>query len=138
MLTWSIRRQLYTTEAGCREAVPKLCLWNGRYCFTLLSALSSDVLISQFKYINDRKALWSGDYVRGRDPRIIPYDDANEDQNVKVEDILKFDVSDEPIVDHWVYDGHSIDDIPNYGNVEPPLKDMCVHYFVWRASYPTF
>ncbi|KAI9459301.1 hypothetical protein F5148DRAFT_1319736 [Russula earlei] len=81
-----------------------------------------------FKYINDPKALWSGDYVRNLDPRITPYDDANEDLNVNADDILKFPVSDEPSLDFWVYDGHSIDEVPSYDNVEPPLKDILGHW----------
>lgn len=60
----------------------------------------------------------------------MPYDDANEDQNVKAEDILKFPCADEPSLDYWVYDGHSIDDIPTYRDVEPPLKDMFVLHFI--------
>jgi hypothetical protein len=43
-----------------------------------------------------------------------------------VEDILKFPRAEEPSLDYWVYDGHSIDDIPTYRDVEPPLKDMFV------------
>jgi len=29
-----------------------------------------------------------------------------------------------------MYDGHSVDDISNYGDVEPPLKDMYVLTFI--------
>jgi hypothetical protein len=64
------------------------------------------------------------DYVRSLNPPVIPYDDANEDQNVKLEDVLKYEYMDELSLDNWVYDGQSIDDTPNYRNVEPPLKDM--------------
>jgi hypothetical protein len=39
---------------------------------------------------------------------------------------LKFESTDEPSLDYWVYDGHSIDDIPAYRDVESPLKDMFV------------
>src|SRR6267142_977339 len=71
-------------------------------------------------------ALWSRDYTRNLEPRTTPYDDANEDQNIKLEDVLKYESSDEPSLDFWVYDGHSIDDIPTYRDVESPLKDMFV------------
>jgi hypothetical protein len=64
------------------------------------------------------------DYVRSLNPPVIPYDDANEDQNVKLEDVLKYEYMDELSLGNWVYDGQSIDDTPNYRNVEPPLKDM--------------
>jgi hypothetical protein len=64
------------------------------------------------------------DYVRSLDPPVIPYNDANEDQNVKLEDVLKYEYMDELSLDNWVYDGHSIDNAPNYRDVEPPLKDM--------------
>ena len=73
------------------------------------------------------------DYVRSLNPPVIPYNDANEDQNVKLEDILKYEYMDDLSLDNWVYDGHSIDDIPNYRDVEPPLKDMWALRFV-RAS----
>ncbi len=73
--------------------------------------------------------MWSGDYVRDLDPQITPYDDADEDQNIKPEDVLKFESLGEPSLDYWVYDGHSIDDIPTYRDVESPLKDMFVRYF---------
>jgi len=68
--------------------------------------------------------LWSTDYVRKLDPLVIPYDDANEDKDVKLDEILKYECKDELALADWVYDGHSIDDTPNYGDVEPPLKDM--------------
>jgi hypothetical protein len=42
---------------------------------------------------------------------------------------LKFESSDEPSLDYRVYDGHSIDDIPAYRDVESPLKDMFVPVF---------
>ena len=88
--------------------------------------LLSDVFTLQFRYFNNPKALWSGGYVRNLDPRSIPYDDTNEDQNIKPEDVLKFESSDEPSLDYWVYDGHSIDDVPTYRDVESPLRDMFV------------
>ncbi|KAI9438366.1 hypothetical protein H4582DRAFT_1815213 [Lactarius indigo] len=77
-----------------------------------------------FKYFHDEKDLWCSDYVQTLDPPVTPYDDSNEDQNVKLEDILKLEYKDELALDNWVYDGHSIDDTPNYGDVEPPLKDI--------------
>ena len=64
------------------------------------------------------------DYVRGLDPPVIPYDDVNEDQNINPKDILKFDYTDELTLGDSVYDEHSTEDIPSYGDVEPPLRDM--------------
>jgi hypothetical protein len=64
------------------------------------------------------------DYVRSLNPPVIPYNDANEDQNIKVKDVLRYEYMDDLSLDDWVYDGHSIDDFPNYRDVEPPLKDM--------------
>ena len=64
------------------------------------------------------------DYVRSLNPPVIPYNDVNEDQNVRLEDVLKYEYMDDLSLDNWVYDGHSIDDIPSYRDVEPPLKDM--------------
>jgi hypothetical protein len=55
---------------------------------------------------------------------VTPYDDANEDQNVEAKDILNYGFKDEQVLDYWVYDGHSISDIPKYCDVESPLKDM--------------
>ena len=77
-------------------------------------------------YLDNPGALWSGDYLRNLEPRTTPYDDAKEDQDIKPEDVLKYESSDEPSLDFWVYDGHSIDDIPTYRDVESPLKDMFV------------
>jgi hypothetical protein len=68
--------------------------------------------------------LWSVDYVHSLSSSVIEYNDNNEDPNVKPEDILKYEYTDELSLDLWVYDGHSIDDIPNYGHVESPLRDM--------------
>jgi len=68
--------------------------------------------------------LWSVNYVRSLNPSVIEYKDDAEDLKVKPEDILKFEYTDELSLDLWVYDGHSIDDIPKYGTVESPLKDM--------------
>ena len=70
--------------------------------------------------------MWSENYVRNLDPLVIPYDDANEDQDVKLDEILKYEYNDELALADWVYDGHSIDDAPDYGDVEAPLKDMYV------------
>ncbi|KAF8273627.1 hypothetical protein EI94DRAFT_1563512, partial [Lactarius quietus] len=81
-----------------------------------------------FQYFNDRKKLWSEDYVRNLDPQVRPYDDANEDQEIKLDEILKYGYKDELALADWVYDGHSIDDAPNYGDVEPPLKDILGHW----------
>ncbi|KAI9464115.1 hypothetical protein BJY52DRAFT_887632 [Lactarius psammicola] len=81
-----------------------------------------------FKYFYNEKALWSSDYVRNIYPQVIPYDDANEDEDVKLDEILKYEHKDELALDYWVYDGHSIDDTPNYGEVEQPLKDILGHW----------
>ena len=64
------------------------------------------------------------DYVRRLDPEAIPYNEDNEDTNVQPGDILKGEYKDELSLDDWVYDGHSIDDIPDHRDVEPPLKNM--------------
>ena len=54
----------------------------------------------------------------------MEYDDNAEDPSIKPEDILKYKYTDESSLDLWVYDGHSVDDIPNYDNVGSPLKYM--------------
>jgi hypothetical protein len=101
------------------------------YLFFFWTVLLSDIFVSQFKYFHDRKALWSVDYVQNLSPAVIPYDDASEDQNVKPEDILKYEYTDELALDDWVYDGHSTEDIPSYHDVKPPLKDMCALCFIF-------
>ena len=65
------------------------------------------------------------DYVRSLDPPATPYNDANEDQNINPEDILKHKYTDELALAYWVYDGHSTEDLPSYSDVQSPLKDMC-------------
>ncbi len=52
------------------------------------------------------------------------YECDNEDQNVEPKDILNYSYEDDQVLCDWVYDGHSIDDIPDYGDVESPLEDM--------------
>ncbi|KAI9464111.1 hypothetical protein BJY52DRAFT_887328 [Lactarius psammicola] len=81
-----------------------------------------------FKYFHNSNDLWSADYVRNLDPQVIPYNDANEDKDVKLDEILKREHMDELALDDWVYDGHSIDDTPSYPDVEPPLKDILGHW----------
>ncbi|KAH9077795.1 hypothetical protein EDB83DRAFT_2548774 [Lactarius deliciosus] len=81
-----------------------------------------------FKYFHTTNDLWSEEYVRKLDSRVIPYDDAKEDKDVKLEEILKYEHKDELALDEWVYDGHSIDDTPSYGDVEPSLKDILGHW----------
>ena len=39
----NLLRQLFSTKAGHRKAVPKFCLWNGDYFSTFESILLSDV-----------------------------------------------------------------------------------------------
>lgn len=56
-----------------------------------------------FKYSHKEIDLWSSDYVRN--PEVISYDDANEDQNVTLRDILKHEYEDELAFDDWVYPG---------------------------------
>jgi hypothetical protein len=62
--------------------------------------------------------------VRSLDHPITLYEDNNEDQTVDPKDILNYSYKDSQVLDYWVYDGHSVNDIPDYGNVEPPLEDM--------------
>ena len=52
------------------------------------------------------------------------YESDNEDQNVEAKDILNYSYKDDQVLDDWAYDGHSIDDMPNYGDAESPLEDM--------------
>ena len=73
--------------------------------------------------------MWSADYVRNLDPQVIPY--AANEEDVKLDEILKYGYKDELALAEWVYDGHSIDETPNYGDVEPPLKDM----YALHSSY---
>ena len=64
------------------------------------------------------------DYIRCLDPQITPYNDDNEDQNVQAGDVLTHGCRDELSLDYSIYDGHSTECIPNYGDVDPPMKDM--------------
>jgi hypothetical protein len=70
------------------------------------------------------------DYVRNFICLPLSPDDADEDQLVEPEDLLRYECKDELALDEWVYDGHSIDDTPDYDHILSPLKDMCVYYFV--------
>jgi len=105
---------------------------------SLVAAFSSGMFLLltrvQFKYFHSENDLWSADYVRNLDPQVIPYDDTNEDKDVKLDEILKYEHKDELALADWAYDGHSIDDTPNYGDVESPLKDMYALHFYLPAS----
>jgi hypothetical protein len=68
--------------------------------------------------------MWTVDYVRRFDPEVIPYNDDNEDKSVQPGDVLKGEYKDELSLDDWVYDGHSIDDLPEHRDVGPPLENM--------------
>ncbi|KAI9459300.1 hypothetical protein F5148DRAFT_1319727 [Russula earlei] len=75
-----------------------------------------DFAYGMFKYIYDPDTLWAGAHMLDLDPQTTPYDDANEDQTILVDEFIRFEISDEPSLDYWVYDGHSIEDVPSYGN----------------------
>jgi hypothetical protein len=76
------------------------------------------------------------DYVLSLKPVVIPYDDVKEDQNIKLQDILKYEYTGELSLEDWVYDGHSTEDIPSYSDIKPPLKDMCA--FLFTCIIPIF
>jgi hypothetical protein len=82
------------------------------------------MLVVQFKYYDHRNALWTLDYVRSLDPQVIPYNDEDEDQNVKPGNVLNHEYKDELSLDYSVYDGHSIDYIPNCRDVGSPVNNM--------------
>jgi hypothetical protein len=86
------------------------------------------VLFLQFKYVYDKKALLTVDYIRNLYPYVILYED-DEDQRVQPEPepepiILNYKHKDEPSPDDQVYCEQFTDSIPNDGNVEPPLRDL--------------
>ncbi len=64
------------------------------------------------------------EYVRSLSSPVIAYNDDAEDPNINPQDILKSEFTDELSLDLWVYDGHSVDDIPIYSDVGSELKDM--------------
>jgi len=101
-----------------------------------LSRLLTDIVF-QFKYFHNEKPLWSedSDYFLDFDIGVIPYDDANEHQGVNPEEVLKHKYRDEMSLEYWVYDGHTIDDVPNYSDVEPPLNYMYALQFFCMSVY---
>ena len=88
------------------------------------------MLVIQFKYYHNLNSLWSVDYVRCLNPQITPYNDDNEDQNIKPGDVLNHGYNDELYLDYSVYDGRSTDYIPNCRDVGSPMKDMYALRFV--------
>jgi hypothetical protein len=64
------------------------------------------------------------DYVQSLSHPVTPYNDANEDQDIQPKDILNYDYKDEQALDYWVYDGHTIYDIPSHPDADSPLKNM--------------
>lgn len=89
-------------------------------------ALHPDALFLQLKYFYDKKALWTVDYVRGLGYQTISHNDDDEDQDIQPREILNYSYKDELSIEDGVYDKHSNGDIPDYRDVEPPLKDMYV------------
>jgi hypothetical protein len=121
----NLNRQLFSAETGSRETVRKLRFWDCGLFIISLIALPFDVLSLQFKYCHNLNSLWTVDYIRGLDPQIIPYNDDNEDQNVRTGDVLSHGYKDELLLDYSIYEGYSTDGyIPNCGDVDPPMKDM--------------
>lgn len=87
----------------------------------------------QFKYYHNVNSLWSVDYVRGLDPQITPYNDDNEDQDVHLGDVLNHGHKNELCLDYSVYDGRSTDYIPNFHDVDSPMKDMYALRFICKS-----
>jgi hypothetical protein len=92
--------------------------------------MPSNAFALKFKNLRNLYALWTVDYIRNIDSDVISYNDDDEDQNVQPGDVLNGEYKDELSLDNWVYDGHSIDDIPDYGDVALPLKDMYALFFI--------
>ena len=69
--------------------------------------------------------------MQGLSHQVTFYEDDNEDQNVESKDVLNYDYKDDQVLDLWVYDGHSVDDMPNCRDVESPLKDMWAPCFIF-------
>ncbi len=84
----------------------------------------------QFKYYHNANALWSVDHVRSLDLQVIPCNDEDEDQNVRLGDVLNHGYKDKLSLDYSVYDGYSTDYIPNGRDVDSPVKDMCASRFI--------
>ena len=91
------------------------------------------MFIMQFKYYHNVNSLWSVDYVRGLDPQITPYNDDNEDQDVHLGDVLNHGHKNELCLDYSVYDGRSTDYIPNFHDVDSPMKDMYALRFICKS-----
>jgi hypothetical protein len=62
--------------------------------------------------------------VKSFDHPVTFYECEKDDQKVEPKEILNYSYEDDQALCDWVYDGHSIDDIPDYSDVESPLKDM--------------
>jgi hypothetical protein len=116
-----IYRQFLSAKTRSRGTVPKLCFWDCGLFIISRIALPSNMLVIQFKYHHNRNALWSVDYVRSLDPQVIPYNDKDEDQNVKPEDVLNHEYKGELSLD---YSGHSIDYVPNCRDADSAVNDM--------------
>lgn len=82
------------------------------------------MLVIQFKYRHNRNVLWTADYVRSFEPHAVPYNDEDEDQKVKPEDVLNHGYKDELSLNYSVYDGRSIDNILNCCDVNSPVNNM--------------
>lgn len=117
-------RQLLSSKTRSAGTITKLRFWDCGLFIISQIALPSDMLVIQFKYHDHPDALWSVDYVRSLDPQVVPYNDDNDDKNIQPGDVLNHGYKDELSLDYSVYDGHSIDYIPNCRDVDSPVNDM--------------
>ena len=89
--------------------------------------MPSDAPFLQFKYVHNKNALLTVDYIRNLYPYVSSYnddDDDDKDQSVQPGAILNYESKDELSLDDRVYCEQFTDAIPNDGNVESPLKDL--------------
>ncbi|KAI0061177.1 hypothetical protein BV25DRAFT_1806058 [Artomyces pyxidatus] len=84
-----------------------------------------------FKFFHKETDLWTPAYVKTLDPDVTPYD-AETEEEVKPENVLKHEYKDELTYDNWVYDGETISREPDSTDVELPLKDIIGH---WQGYY---
>ncbi|KAI0265555.1 hypothetical protein BC834DRAFT_987866 [Gloeopeniophorella convolvens] len=85
-----------------------------------------------FQHLAKPEDLWMTNQMRELDSPITPYNDEYEQQDVKIEDVLKYPSKDEVTLAEWVYDGHPIDEVPSTGGIPSPLKHIVGH---WNGYY---
>ncbi|KAI0056627.1 hypothetical protein BV25DRAFT_1864510 [Artomyces pyxidatus] len=76
-----------------------------------------------FQYFHRPTDLWTTEYMKNLVPKIIPFNES-EEEDIRAEDVLKYDYKDNLTIDDWVYDRDTIHRVPDNTDIDLPLKNI--------------